>query len=399
MAMSEAMPLRVLIVHNAYQQWGGEDSVVQSEVALLRQRGHPVETLIRHNDDVTGMSRVQLAREALWSSRTVAELQGLKATFRPDVIHVHNTLPLVSPSVFWGADQADVPVVQTLHNFRLMCPQAMFVRNGQICEDCLGGLPWRGVLRGCYRDSVAQSAVVAATTVLHRAIGTYRHKVDRYIALNAFCRNKFIEGGLPAERIVIKPNFVDVAGVPSWEGRRGGLYLGRMTEEKGIPILMEALRLSGLASDFESVGGGPLDAAVAEALGPRHAGFQPAEAVPGFLARVAYMVVPSVWYEGFPRTIVEAYAAGVPVIASRLGSLAEVVDDGVTGLLFEPGDAQDLARKLSWAQSHPEAVRAMGQAARRVYEERYTPDQGHAQLIHIYESARQHRRAARAAKG
>lgn len=380
-----ALP-RVLLVHNAYQQWGGEDSVVESEVALLRNKGHAVETYIRHNDDVTGMSPVRLAGQAIWSGRTIADVQHLVSQFRPDVIHVHNTLPLVSPSVFWGAAREGVPVVQTLHNFRMMCPQAMFVRQGQICEDCLGKVPWRGVVRACYRGSVAQSAVVAATSVVHRSVGTYRSKVDRYIALNEFCRDKFVAGGLPADRIVIKPNFVYAASQPVWGNRQGGLYLGRLTEEKGVPQLLAALQKADLTADFTVAGGGGLERDVSAVVGARYVGFQPATAVAELLARVAYMVVPSVWYEGFPRTIVEAYAAGVPVIASRLGSLAEVVKDGETGLLFDPGNVDDLAAKLQWAQRNQDAMRAMGQAARRAYDMHYTPDRNYDQLRQIYES-------------
>jgi glycosyltransferase involved in cell wall biosynthesis len=377
---------RILVVHNAYQQWGGEDSVVESELALLRDKGHAVEAYIRHNDEVAGMSPARLAAGAIWSSRTAGDIQHLAEQFRPDVIHVHNTLPLVSPSVFWGAGRVGVPVVQTLHNFRMMCPQAMFVRQGQICEDCLGKVPWRGVVRACYRGSVAQSAVVAATSVWHRSIGTYRSKVDRYIALNEFCRAKFVAGGLPADRVVIKPNFVQAAVAPVFWGRQGGLYLGRLTEEKGVPQLLAALKVAELTASFTVAGGGALDCDVAAALGSRYLGFQSSEAVAGLLARAAYLVVPSVWYEGFPRTIVEAYAAGVPVIASRLGSLAEVVRDGETGLLFEPGNVDDLAAKLQWAQSHPQALQAMGQAARRAYDEHYTPERNYEQLLQIYAS-------------
>ncbi len=360
--------------------------MVESELALLRDRGHAVEAYLRHNDEVAGVSRARLAVGALWSSQTIRDVERLAEQFRPDVIHVHNTLPLVSPSVFWGAARVGVPVVQTLHNFRMMCPQAMFVRQGQICEDCLGKVPWRGVVRACYRESVAQSAVVAATSVWHRSMGTYQSKVDRYIALNEFCRAKFVAGGLPADRVVIKPNFVQTTVEPVFGERQGGLYLGRLTQEKGVPQLLAALDKAELMAEFTVAGGGVLECDVAAALGSRYVGFQPAEAVAGLLARAAYLVVPSVWYEGFPRTIVEAYAAGVPVIASRLGSLAEIVRDGQTGMLFDPGNVDDLAAKLQWAQSHPQALRAMGQAARQTYEEHYTPERNYAQLLRIYES-------------
>jgi len=380
-------PMRVLVVHNAYQHPGGEDSVVASEVALLRERGHEVELSLRHNNEVEEQGRLSLARQAVWSSKTVMDLTAQVARRRPDVIHVHNTLPLVSPSVFWAAQRAGVPVVQTLHNFRLMCPQAMFVREGRVCEDCLGKLPWRGVVRGCYRGSVAQTAVLATAMTAHWVAGTFTHKVDRYIVLNEFCKAKFAEGGLPAARLSVKPNFVAwrMALDPS-RPRRGGLYLGRLTVEKGVEGLLSALSLTG-DETFQVIGEGPMEAQVASALGNRFLGFKPLEDVWSHLAEAAFMVVPSIWYEGFPRTIVEAYCCGVPVLASRLGSLAEIVEDGVTGLLFNPGDPQDLAAKLAWAQTHPDAMAKMGQAARRVYEARYAPQANAEQLESIYRQA------------
>ena len=183
--------------------------MVEAEIALLRSHGHDVETYFRSNDDVTGMSAVALAGGTLWSARTSHEVARVIGRFQPDVIHAHNTFPLISPSLYWAAARAGVPVVQTLHNFRLMCLNALFLREGKVCEDCMGHLPWRGVARACYRGSRAASAVLAGMLTLHRGLGTYRHKVARYIALNEFCRGKFIEGGLPAERVVVKPNFVD----------------------------------------------------------------------------------------------------------------------------------------------------------------------------------------------
>lgn len=379
--------MRVLMVHNAYQQRGGEDSVVESEVALLRQHGHEVHVYERHNDEVGQVPKWQLAAETVWSLRTVRDVQALIAGFRPDVMHVHNTMPLVSPSVYWAAKKLGVAVVQTLHNFRLLCPQAMFVREGQVCEDCLGKVPWRGVVHKCYRESRVQSAVLVGMLTTHRVLGTFTAKVDRYIALNEFCRAKMIEGGLAGDRISVKPNFVDWQAVPRWDQRAGGLYLGRLTPEKGVDVLIKALARSRSDVRMRVVGGGPMADSVAVASGMEYLGFLPLAEIWGQLATASYLVVPSVWYEGFPRTIVEAFASGVPVIASRLGSLAEVVTDGQTGLLFNPADDEDLAAKLAWADSHPQEMIRMGQAARQEYEARYTPERNCAELIEIYRSA------------
>lgn len=378
---------RVLIVHNAYQQRGGEDSVVEAEVALLRQRGHEVELLLRHNDDVTAMSRLDVALQTMWSRQTSAQIRERIAAFHPDVIHVHNSLPLVSPSVFWAANGAGIPTVMTLHNFRLLCPQATLLRDGRVCEDCVGHLPLAAVRHRCYRGSLAQTGAVAMMLVLHRTLGTYRNKVSRFIALNEFCRSKFVAGGLPAERIAVKPNFVEWVPEPQWVSRSGGLYVGRMSEEKGVTVLMEAMAAYP-AHQLQVIGSGPFEARMRQVAGAAYKGPQPLAQILASLSGASYLVLPSVCYEGFPRTLVEAFACGVPVIASRHGSLAELVDDGRTGLLFEPGNAQDLVARLQWADSHPEEMRAMGMAARREYEARYTPDCNYAQLLAIYEQAR-----------
>jgi glycosyltransferase involved in cell wall biosynthesis len=377
---------RVLMVHNAYQQRGGEDSVVDSEVALLRAHGHEVHVYARHNDDIDGGSKLSLAAQSMWSRRTSSDIAALMADFRPDVMHVHNTWPLVSPSVYWAARRLNCPVVQTMHNFRLMCPQAMFLREGRICEDCLGRVPWRGVVRACYRASVPQTAVLASAVTLHRALGTYDRAVTAYIALNEFCRNKFIEGGLPADRIVIKPNFVEDTGPPRWHERRGGgLFVGRLSVDKGVDVLLDALKA--VAFRVEVIGAGDLQDKVQAQLGEAALGFLPVSEILNRMRQASYLVVPSLWYENFPRILVEAFSCGLPVVASRLGALAELVEEGRTGLLFEPGNARDLAAKLQWAHDNPDAMRQMGQRARQVYETRYTPDINYKRLIEIYDQA------------
>jgi len=376
---------RVLVVHNRYQFAGGEDAVVDAEVALLRANGHEVETYMRDNHELSDIGALDAFTQALWSRRTWREVSQLVEGFRPDVIHAHNTFALVSASVYWAAARAAVPVVQTLHNFRLLCVQAMFLREGRVCEDCLGRVPWPGVVRKCYRNSGLQSAALATMVGMHRTLGTYRQKVARYIALTDFCRAKFIEGGLPAARIAVKANFADIARFPE-SGRCGGLFVGRLSPEKGIDTLIGALReLPNITLDV--IGDGPELQKVETHPQLNPAGWLPPAGVQERMRRAAYLVMPSIWYENFPRTLVEAYANGLPVIASRLGALSELVDHGRTGLLFEPGDASDLARHLAWAEAFPRKMRAMGRNAREVYEKRFTPDRNYAQLMAIYQDA------------
>jgi glycosyltransferase involved in cell wall biosynthesis len=376
--------MRVLIIHNAYQQRGGEDAVVQAESELLTSRGHEVRHFTRHNDQIDSMPRADLAMQTVWSRPSAQALARELLAFSPDVVHLHNTFPLISPSAYWACAAAAVPLVQTLHNFRLLCPQAMFLRDGRVCEDCLGRVPWRGAVRGCYRGSRAQSAVVVGMLALHRGLGTWRNKVTRYIALNEFCRRKFIEGGLPAERIVVKPNFVDEPA-PPLRDRFGFLFVGRLSEEKGVRTLMDASRqLPGVS--VRVAGNGPEAPLLDGVPGVARLGPLAADAVRQEMCAAIALVLPSICYEQFPRTLVEAYACGLPVIASG-NALAELVEDGVTGLLFTAGNALELATKMQWAQAHPQQMAEMGRRARARYEAEYTAERNYEQLMKIYEDA------------
>jgi len=377
--------LRVLIAHNAYQQRGGEDAVVEAEIAMLRSRGDIVECYFRHNDELKNMSSAFAAKETLWSSQTSRDLAGLVKDFSPDVIHVHNTFPLISPALYWAAARASIPIVQTLHNFRLLCPQAIFLREGKICEKCLGGFPWSAIRHRCYRNSVAQTGVISVMLGIHRGIGTYREKITRYIVLNEFCRRKFIDGGLPANKLSIKPNFVDVP-VADDLNRQGGLFVGRLAEEKGIAVLLKALDVSPQIS-VDVVGTGPAEPAVSTHRSVRFHGWQESAVILKMMREAAYLVLPSICYESFPRTLVEAFACGLPVIVSRLGAMAEIVEEGKTGLLFEPDSAEDLTKKMLWAEANPKAMRDMGKNARREYEAKYTAEINYQKLRLIYEEA------------
>lgn len=378
-------PPRILVIHNRYRQRGGEDVVVDDEVDLLRQHGHEVRLYGRDNASIDGMGKMSLAMETLWSSRTTGELEQEITDFSPDLIHVHNSFPLVSPSLYWAAARLSCPVVQTLHNFRLMCLQAMFLRNNQVCEDCKGNSPWRGVVRRCYHDSSTQSAVLAGMLVLHRRLGTFNHKVSRYIALNEFSRGKFIEGGFPPARIAVKPNFV-AAPAAGQAVRKGGLFAGRLAAEKGLSLLGAALDLlPGYA--IRVLGDGPEREFVEGHPQLQYLGSFERQEVMQQMMQASYLVMPSIWYETFGLVQMEAFACGLPVIAPRLGSMAEMIEHGRTGLLFEPGSPRDLARQLRFAESSPDAMHAMGEAARAVYFEKYTPERNYTQLLQIYRAA------------
>jgi glycosyltransferase involved in cell wall biosynthesis len=352
---------------------------------MLRGKGHAVERFSRDNRDIAAFGRLSLAARTLWSTEAAADFKSVLSRFKPDVIHVHNTFPLISPSIYWVAEKHNIPVVQTLHNFRLLCPQAMFLRNETVCEDCLGHTAWRAVWHGCYRGSKVQSALLTGMLSTHRAIGTWQHKVARYIALSEFSRNKFIEGGLPAERIVVKPNFVDFPA-PADATRDGFLFVGRLSVEKGIQVMASAARLIA-PTPIDVAGTGPEAHWLASSGNIRTLGALSVDDVRLRMGTAKALVLPSLCYENFPRTLAEAFACGLPVIASRIGALAELIEDGVTGLLFEPGNANDLAEKMRWALSHPTELQKMSNTARAHYEKRFTMLRNYDVLTSIYSAA------------
>jgi glycosyltransferase involved in cell wall biosynthesis len=377
--------MKILLVHNAYQQAGGEDVVVCAETALLRSRGHEVLPYRRSNDELRGRPVLLSCMDAVWSRKAVADVDAMCASFRPDVVHVHNTFHMISPAIYWAAARRHIPVVQTLHNFRLLCPQGTFLRQGKVCEDCLNRRPWRAVVHNCYRGSALQSSLLAGLLTGHVWLGTYRHKITRFIALSAFSRARFIAGGLPAEKMRVKPNFVESTQAPSWGGR-GGLFVGRLSEEKGIGILLEAVRLLG-RSPVSVAGCGPGADEVAAQFGERYLGRLEREGVLEKMRAAAFLVLPSIGYEQMPMTVLEAFANGRPVIASRLGALAEIIEHGKTGLLARPGNAAELASLIAWADTHPKEMEHMGRAARAEWESKYTPSINYNLLVDIYEDA------------
>jgi len=378
--------MKILLVHNTYQYRGGEDAVVEDELALLRAHGHEVQLYSRDNHELQDQNSASAAIACIWSGRTSRDLDALCQDFAPDLIHVHNSFPLISPALHWSAARRRIPVVQTLHNFRLLCPQASLLRHGSICEDCIGTLPWRAIPRKCYRDSSAQSAVVTGMLGAHRIMGTWHNKVARYIVFNRFCRDKFIQGGLPEQRIRIKPNCIDGGTLPAEGPRQGGLYLGRLSEEKGIHVLLDAKQYTP-SSTLRAAGDGPLRPEVAARLGHDYLGRVAHESTRALLQSAEYLIAPSTCYETFGLAVLEAFSCATPAIVSAHGGLAELVEDGVTGLLVQPGDSADLAAKIRWADANPAALRRMGCAARKRYESAFTPSHNHRMLMDIYHEA------------
>jgi glycosyltransferase involved in cell wall biosynthesis len=358
---------------------------------MLRACGHTVTQYSVHNDATDAIGRVQLASRTIWSRDSYRELRRLLQAHRPQIAHFHNTFPLMSPAAYYAARAENVCVVQTLHNFRLACVNALLFRNGEVCEACLGkALAWPGIVRKCYRNSVAASAATATMVAVHRALGTWRSAVDMYIALSESSRGKLVQGGIAADKIAVKPNFVYPDPGPG-AGKGGyAIYVGRLSVEKGIETLLAAWRqLSDVP--LKIVGDGPLAAAVQKAAA-HNAAIEwlrcvPRESVYELIGDAACLVLPSQCYENFPRVLIEAFAKGTPVIVSKLGAMAEIVNDGCTGLHFKPGDPDELVSKIRFILADPRGLKRMREAARRTFDQDFTATVNHKLLMAVYEQA------------
>jgi glycosyltransferase involved in cell wall biosynthesis len=396
--------VKVLVLHDRYRLAGGEDAVVHAELELLASRGHAVRLLEVSNERIGGLlSQVRAAGRAVYSLAAEREVAAELARVRPDVVHVHNFFPLLSPSVYRACRRAGVAVVQTLHNFRLLCPNGILFRDGSPCHDCMGrAVAWPGVLHRCYRASAMATAPVAAMLAVHRALGTFTDLVDVYVAPTRFVRDLFVRGGFPADRIEVKPHFVP--GDPVAGDGRGGyaLAVGRLSEEKGFRTLLAAWgRLRGDVP-LKVVGDGPLRDELRDASravrGIEWVGRAPPDEVRRLMQGARILLVPSLWYETFGLVVIEAFAAALPVVAARHGALAELVEDGVTGALFEPGDAADLAAAVERLAARPGELAAMRRNARAEFEAKYDPARNAVALLRIYAGAVARARARAAAR-
>jgi glycosyltransferase involved in cell wall biosynthesis len=384
--------MRVAIFHNRYLHRGGEDSVVDVEVELLRKAGHSVRTFFVDNrDEIAG--RVMGALRAGWSARwnrTAHSRVGEFLEEEPvDVGHVHNFFPLLSPAVHAALRAHGVPVVQTLHNYRLLCANGLLLRRGLPCEECVTRGPWNSVRYGCYRGSRIQTAVWAEQAALHRRRDTWGQLVDLFTVPSELARRKLLAAGLAPERLVVKPNPVADPGRPAFGGR-GAVFVGRLSAEKGVASLLEAWK--GVAGvPLTIIGSGPEEPSLrrrAAALpGVRFLGRVGRERVQAELRAAAFAVQPSIAYETFCLTVVEAMAAGTPTVATRGTAPGELVEHGRTGLLFDSGDVAGLAEACRRLAADSGLAESMGREARANYEERFTPEVSLQALVAVYERA------------
>lgn len=386
--------MRIMLAHNRYRQPGGEDNVVCAEADLLRSRGHEVSVYEVHNDSIEGkLNQAFTAIRCTWSRNSGQAFDKWLSDFRPDVVHIHNFFPLLSPAVHHVAHRRGVPVVQTLHNYRLLCPASTLLRDGHICEACTREwYPISAVRHACYRNSRTASAAIANMVVIHRLLGTWSKTVRRFIALSQFARLKFEQSGFPGDRLTVKPNFLaEDPGIGT--GSDGYiLFIGRLSEEKGIRTLLQAWKHVNSKRQLVIVGDGPLAPVVKEFTtadpSVQWRGYLSRSEVIELMGSACALAFPSIWFEAFPLVLVEAFARGLPVIASNHGSMSEIIQHGRTGLLFSPGSSSEMAASIEWAFDHPTELAGMRQNARAEFESKYTAEINYKMLLDIYEDAR-----------
>ena len=384
--------MKILVCHNYYKLRGGEDQCFEDEVAQLRDNGHEVVEYIRRNDDIDRNNQASVAISTIWSRQSYREVRKLIQEHRPDVMHCTNTFPLITPSIYYAAKKESLPVVQALHNFRLVCPGAYLSRDGKVCEKCLGkSFAWPSIVHRCYRDSTPGSLAVASMLTSHRVMGTWKKSVHAYYTLTKFSRSKLLKLGMDPGRIVVKPNCVQPdPGIGSGEGDYV-IFAGRLSSEKGIATMLESWTTQTPKIKLLVVGDGPMAGDVEKASQQSEmiewVGQQPFEEVLRLMGEAKAVIVPSVVYETFGRTIIEAYATGTPAIVSQFGAMQELVLNGDTGLFFEVGNSVDLMAKVDQLLSDESNRQRMRKLARHEYENNFTAQHNFDCLLDIYELA------------
>lgn len=385
---------KVLIVHNYYQIPGGEDTVVTNEKKLLESHGHEVVLYTRHNSELNSLSKGQkllLPISTIFNFQTYKEVKKIIKAENIDIVHVHNTLNLVSPSVYYAAFACHVPVAQTVHNFRLLCPGATFFRDGHVCEECLSKGLVCAVKHKCYRGSRVQTLACVISAWVHRLIGTY--KKLNYICLTDFNKDKLLQlKQIKKEKVFVKPNFVEEAKevVPYDKRKDQFIYVGRLEEIKGIDILLEAWKLMGTdAPELLMCGKGPLEDWAKEFIKKNELsnvkllGFVQNDEVRKMIGESKALILPTQVYEGFPMTIAESYACGTPVIGSDLGNTGSLIENGVSGYKFEPDSSKELAEAVKKIESSDLVI------GREVIE-KYSSERNYRSLREIYEACCNH---------
>jgi glycosyltransferase involved in cell wall biosynthesis len=393
--------MRILIAHNRYQQPGAEDQVFTAEADLLADHGHDVIRYELHNNSIKSTGKFKVALDTIWNPQSAGAVQRLVRHNRIEVAHFHNIFPVMSPSVYRAARDEGAAVVQTLHNFRLICPSSTMFRDNHLCSDCVGKpLPWPSVLHACYRGDRQATTVSAAMLTYHRALGTWSNSIDAYVALSQFNRSLFCRAGFAEGSLFVKPNFLKADPGPGSRKRTGALFIGRLIPEKGISTLLAAWKRIGSRLPLTVFGDGPLRDEVASAAESSDGavswlGWRSRSEVDAALGAASVVISPSVWIEAGPLSVIESFARGTPVIASRLGSLAEFVKPDVSGYLFDPGNPASLVAAVEKFLELPDCGSRMGEAAREIFLDTYSAEPAYKNMLALYDFALKHFDASR----
>ncbi|HYF31100.1 MAG TPA: glycosyltransferase family 4 protein [Chitinophagaceae bacterium] len=393
--------MKILFIHNRYRQHGGEDVAVELETSLLQQKGHEVQTIIFNNEEPSGvLNKLRFGRNAIYNKTSARLVKKTIETFRPDIVHVHNWFFAASPSVLFAASKTGVPVIMTIHNYRLVCSNALLLRNNLPCELCVQQtFPLHGIRYKCYRQSASQSALVTAITGTHKVLRTWQKKVNTYILLTAFAKSRLQGSSFRADpaKLLIKPNFIPDPGQGVQPRENFFLFAGRLSTEKGVHVLLNAFQQLA-ASRLIIVGEGPerdiLHNSYANAANITFEGKLDRTELMELMKRCKAVIFPSLWYEGLPFTILEAYATGTPVIASRLGSMIELISDGYNGFHFSPGDVGELKHCIQTIEKAGPGIERLYTNARQTYLDHYHPDIHYQSIIPIYETTIANSRSA-----
>ena len=381
--------MRILIIHNKYQQRGGEDSVFENESSLLKKYGNSVEQLIFSNEEIDSpISKIKAGISSIYNKSSAKKLDNKIQIFKPDIIHVHNFFPIASPSIFYESQKHNIPIVMTLHNYRLICPNALLFRDGKVCEECINKeFAISGVMNGCYRDSKLQTFALATMSYLHKKTKTWENRVDKYIALTNFAKNKILNSSLKLKekQITVKPNYVNDHG---FELNKDDylIFIGRLSKEKGVDILLNAFKNS--KRKIVIIGSGPMKDIVEEYSknyqNIEYLGFQQMDVIIQKLKKAKALIFTSVWYEGMPMTILESLSTGTPVISTDIGGPAEIITNNKTGLIYKVGDVEDLQNSIEKLYSDNDFFKNLCINARKEFEDKFSEKQNYQQLINIY---------------
>ena len=379
--------MKVLIVHNFYKIRAGEFSVLKNEIKLLKDNGNEVITFYKDNKNIKSFfSKIIHFLRIVYSRNIFNEFDNYLKQNKPDVIHVHNFFPIMTPAIFFAAKKNNIPIIHTLHNYRLICPTSTLMHNNRIYEKSIINGPFSTIIDKVYRNSYLGTFALARMISYHKKYNTWDNQVDKFIALTNFSKSKFVEANFLSHKIEIKSNFVFDMYDPDSDKKEYALFIGRISEEKGIRYLIKAWE----KIDYKLIiaGTGPLENFIRSRLNENiiFLGKQNKEEIRNLMNAASFLIIPSIWYEGFPMVILEAYSAGLPVLGSRIGSIEEVVLDDITGLHFESNNSRDIVKKVNRIIKNRELLKKLSKNARKEYLEKYTPTKNYDILKNIYNS-------------